>query len=433
MRFYDIIAKKRHGHALTRDEIFFSVREYTEDKIPDYQMSALLMAICTMGMDAEETAALTAAIATSGDEVDLSRFGDLTVDKHSTGGVGDKTTLIVAPLAAALGCKVAKMSGRGLGHTGGTVDKLESFPGYKVSLSPAEFLDTVERIGVSVVGQSGNLAPADKKIYALRDVTATVDSLPLIASSIMGKKLAAGAHSIVLDVKFGSGSFMKTPEDAVALAEAMVDIGQKNGRAVSALITNMNTPLGYAIGNILEVKEAIATLRGEGPDDLTEICLALASEMARLSLGISSEEARSRAERALKDGSAYAKFKEWISIQGGDISFADDLAKFDTAPYSLEIRAESDGYVSAMDTERIGLASVSLGAGRAAKNDSIDNTAGIILSKKTGDKVKNGETIATVYSSDEAKLTAGAKELSAAITVTAAPVSVPPLILDILS
>ena len=318
MRFYDIIAKKRHGRALTDEEIDFFFKEYTGGNIPDYQMSALLMAICTMGMSAEETARLTAAIAASGDMVDLSRFGALTADKHSTGGVGDKTTLIVAPLAAALGCKVAKMSGRALGHTGDTVDKLESFPGYNVALSPEEFLDTVERIGLSVVGQSGNLAPADKKLYALRDVTATVDSLPLIASSIMGKKLAAGAHSIVLDVKFGSGSFMKTPESAKNLAEAMVDIGKKNGRAVSALVTNMDSPLGYAVGNILEVKEAIATLRGEGPGDLTEICIALASEMAHLALGIPIETAEAMATEALESGVAYNKFKEWISAQSGE-------------------------------------------------------------------------------------------------------------------
>lgn len=432
MRFYDIIAKKRHGLALTPEEIAFAVKDYTEGRIPDYQMSALLMAICTEGMSSEETANLTAAIASSGDRVDLSRFGNLTVDKHSTGGVGDKTTLIVAPLAASLGCKVAKMSGRGLGHTGGTVDKLESFPGYKVSLSPAEFLNTVEGIGVSVVGQSGNLAPADKKIYALRDVTATVDSLPLIASSIMGKKLAAGAHSIVLDVKFGSGSFMKTPEDAKKLAEAMVDIGKRNGKAVSALITNMDAPLGYAIGNTLELKEAIDTLRGDGPRDLTEICLALASEMTHLALGISREEAAARAKDALFGGSAFEKFKEWISAQGGDSSYADDPSKFDTSPLSREICAASNGYISAMDTERIGLASVSLGAGRAAKTDKIDGTAGIILSKKTGDKVECGEVIATVYSSDEAKLGTGADELFSAITVSKERPSPTPLILNII-
>ena len=418
MRFYDIIAKKRHGRALTREEITFFVKEYTEGNIPDYQASALLMAICTMGMNPEETAHLTSAIASSGDMVDLSRFGALTADKHSTGGVGDKTTLVVAPLAAAIGCKVAKMSGRALGHTGGTVDKLESFPGYNVSLSSEQFLDTVERIGLSVVGQSGNLAPADKKIYALRDVTATVDSLPLIASSIMGKKLAAGAHSIVLDVKYGSGSFMKTPENAKKLAEAMVDIGKKNGRAVSALVTNMDSPLGYAVGNILEVKEAISTLRGEGPKDLAEICIALASEMAHLALGITRENAEQMANEALANGVAYLKFKEWISAQGGDVSYADNPEKFATPPYRVEFRAKKAGYISAIDTERIGIVCSSLGAGRATKNAKIDYSAGILFSKKTGDVVNRGDIIATLYSSNKNALCAAASELRLAILIS---------------
>ena len=429
MRFYDIIAKKRHGSALNGEEIDFFVERYTAGDIPDYQASALLMAICTQGMNSDETARLTAAIAASGDRVDLSCFGNLTVDKHSTGGVGDKTTLIVAPLAAALGCKVAKMSGRGLGHTGGTVDKLESFLGYTPSLSSAEFLDTVRRIGVSVVGQSGNLAPADKKIYALRDVTATVDSIPLIASSIMGKKLAAGAHSIVLDVKCGSGSFMKTPSEAEELARAMVDIGNKNGRAVSALITNMDAPLGSAIGNILEVREAIDTLRGGGPDDLRDICIALAAEMAHLSLGIDLETAHSKAAEALSGGVALAKFKEWISAQGGDVSYIDESEKFDTARHTAELKASEDGYITAMDTERIGLAAVALGAGRAAKDDAIDFTAGIILKKKTGDAVKRDDTLALLCSSCEEKLAAAEEDLRAAITVgDAKPAEIPLII-----
>lgn len=429
MRFYDIIAKKRHGLALNGEEIDFFVERYTAGDIPDYQASALLMAICTQGMNVDETARLTAAIAASGDRVDLSCFGDLTVDKHSTGGVGDKTTLIVAPLAAALGCKVAKMSGRGLGHTGGTVDKLESFPGYATSLSSAEFLDTVRRIGVSVVGQSGNLAPADKKIYALRDVTATVDSIPLIASSIMGKKLAAGAHSIVLDVKCGSGSFMKTPGEAEELARAMVDIGNKNGRAVSALITNMDAPLGSAIGNILEVREAIDTLRGRGPSDLRDICIALAAEMAHLSLGIDHKTAHSRAAEALSGGAALAKFREWISAQGGDVSYVDDPERFDTAGYTAELKAIDDGYITAMDTERIGLASAALGAGRAAKGDAIDFTAGILLKKKTGDSVRRGDTIALLCSSCERGLATAKADLQSAITVgDARPEEIPLII-----
>lgn len=433
MRFYDIIAKKRHGYALSGEEIDFFVNEYTYGNIPDYQASALLMAICTMGMNPEETARLTAAIAASGETVDLSRFGTLTADKHSTGGVGDKTTLIVAPLAAALGCKVAKMSGRALGHTGGTVDKLESFPGYDVSLSPEKFLDTVERIGISVVGQSGNLAPADKKIYALRDVTATVDSIPLIASSIMGKKLAAGAHSIVLDVKFGSGSFMKTPENARALAEAMVDIGRKNGRSVSALVTNMDSPLGYAIGNTLEVKEAIATLRGEGPRDLAEICIALASEMARSALGITIDEAKEKAAEALASGAAYNKFKEWIAAQGGDVSYVDDPEKFDTSPYHIDLLAQKSGYITSMDTERIGLASSALGAGRSSKDAQIDYTAGIVFAKKTGDTVAEGDLIATLYSSKKETLESALSELSSAISIGSDEPNRLPLIIDRIS
>jgi len=415
MRFYDIIAKKRHGYRLSKEEIEFAVSEYTSGRVPDYQMSALLMAICTVGMEDCETVLLTAAIAASGDSINLDCFGSLSVDKHSTGGVGDKTTPVVASIAAAVGCKVAKMSGRGLGHTGGTVDKLECIPGYRISLSSDEFLDTVRRVGVAVVGQSGELAPADKKIYALRDVTATVDSIPLIASSIMGKKLAAGAHSIVLDVKFGSGSFMKTPEAAKELAETMVNIGKRNGRATSAIITNMDAPLGHAVGNILEIKEAVATLRGEGPSDLTEICLALSAEMASLALGISETEASRRANEALRSGAAYEKFKEWIGAQGGDLSYVEFPEKFDTAPMSLEITAPEDSYISYMDTEKIGLCSVSLGAGRTKKGDAIDNTAGIIILKKTGERVRRGEVIARLYSSDGEKIGTAAAQLRSAL------------------
>ena len=432
MRMYDLIEKKKHGLPLTEGEIREMITLYTKGEIPDYQMSALLMAICTMGMDAEETAILTAEIAASGDRVDLSRFGDLTADKHSTGGVGDKTTLIVAPLAASLGCVVAKMSGRGLGHTGGTVDKLESFPGYRTSLATDEFLATVERTGIAVVGQSGNLAPADKKIYALRDVTATVDSIPLIASSIMGKKLAAGAHSIVLDVKYGSGSFMKTPADARALAEAMVDIGKANGREVSALITNMDLPLGYAIGNSLEVKEAISTLLGVGPHDLSEVAISLAAEMARLSLGLDADEAQRRARAALYSGAAYAKSKEWISAQGGDVSYVEDPSKFDEAPYHAFLVAEEDGYIASMDTERIGLVAVTLGAGRISKNDDIDFSAGILLERKTGDSVSRGEVIAELFSSSEEKLEASVAELYAAISISQEKPEEQPLIHSII-
>ena len=401
MNAYDIITKKKRGETLTRDEIRGFVRGYTEGIIPDYQASALLMAICLRGMNDGETYELTMAIAESGDAVDLSEFGALTADKHSTGGVGDKTTLIVAPLAAALGCKVAKMSGRGLGHTGGTVDKLESFPGYKVTLTEENFRRQVKDIGVSVIGQSGNLAPADKKLYALRDVTATVDSIPLITSSIMGKKLPSGAKSIVLDVKYGSGAFMKTPEDAEVLAENMVKIGRLAGRNTAALITNMDTPLGLAVGNALEVKEAIATLRGAGPCDLTEISISLAAVMAHLALGISYEKAEENARELLFSGAALARFKEWISAQGGDASFIENPDKFGVAKYTKELKCDTDGFVSGMDAEKIGLAAMELGAGRKTKESAIDYSAGIILAKKTGDKVCRGDTLATLYSSSE--------------------------------
>jgi len=379
MRFYDVITKKKRGLPLTDGEIREFVKEYTEGNIPDYQVSALLMAICLNGMNAEETFSLTDAISKSGDTVDLSEFGDKTADKHSTGGVGDKTTLIVAPLAAALGCKVAKMSGRGLGHTGGTVDKLESFPGYNVALTPEEFKRQVESIGVAVVGQSGNLAPADKKLYALRDVTATVDSIPLITSSVMGKKIAAGSKNIVLDVKCGSGAFIKTPEDARVLAENMVRIGNMCGRRCAALITNMDIPLGYSVGNILEVKEAIATLRGEGPEDLTEISLALAAAMTHFAKDITHAEAMRRAREALESGAALEKLKEWISAQGGDAGLIDSPESFPSAPITREVRAKKSGYISGMNAEAIGIAAMELGAGRRTKDDVIDYTAGITL------------------------------------------------------
>jgi len=401
MRIYDVITKKKHGEALSDDEIRELITEYTAGNVPDYQMSSLLMAICLKGMNDRETATLTDAIARSGDMLDLSEFGILAVDKHSTGGVGDKTTMVVAPIAATLGCKVAKMSGRGLGHTGGTIDKLESFPGYNTSLTPDEFFDQVRRTGIAVTGQSGNLAPADKKLYALRDVTATVDSIPLITSSVMGKKLASGAGTIVLDVKYGSGSFMKTADDAERLASKMVEIGKMCGRRVAALITSMDTPLGHAIGNILEVKEAIATLRGNGPADFTEVCLSLASNIVHLALGITPEEARARAEAAIKGGSAYAKFIEWIDAQGGDASFAKDPEMFPKAKYVYEIKAPCDAFIVRTDAEKIGLSSVALGAGRATKDSAIDYAAGIILEKKTGDAVKCGEVIARLYANDE--------------------------------
>ena len=401
MRVYDLIQKKKNGEVLTPAELEFLVRGYTDGTIPDYQMSAFAMAVYFQSMTPAETAALTDAMARSGDTVDLSCFGDLSVDKHSTGGVGDKTTLIVAPLAASLGCKVAKMSGRGLGHTGGTVDKLESIPGYKTTLTGEEFLTQVSEIGVAVIGQSGNLAPADKKLYALRDVTATVDSIPLIASSIMSKKLAAGSHSIVLDVKFGSGAFMKTEEDAAALARAMVDIGTECGRNVTAVLTNMDIPLGCGIGNALEVAEAMQVLRGEGPDDLRRVSLVLAAHMVSLSLGITVDEAMVRVEDALDNGRAWNTFCRWITAQGGDPLVCEDPSRMKQSSLIREVRAPRSGYIIHMNTEKIGEAAVVLGAGRVRKEDDIDPAAGLRILKKTGDLVHEGDALAILHTERE--------------------------------
>ena len=401
MRVYDLIQKKKNGEVLTPAELEFLVRGYTDGTIPDYQMSAFAMAVYFQSMTPAETAALTDAMARSGDTVDLSCFGDLSVDKHSTGGVGDKTTLIVAPLAASHGCKVAKMSGRGQGHTGGTVDKLESIPGYKTTLTGEEFLSQVTDIGVAVIGQSGNLAPADKKLYALRDVTATVDSIPLIASSIMSKKLAAGSHSIVLDVKFGSGAFMKTEEDAAALARAMVDIGTECGRNVTAVLTNMDIPLGCGIGNALEVAEAMQVLRGEGPDDLRRVSLVLAAHMVSLSLGITVDEAMVRVEDALDNGRAWNTFCRWITAQGGDPLVCEDPSRMKQSSLIREVRAPRSGYIIHMNTEKIGEAAVVLGAGRVRKEDDIDPAAGLRILKKTGDLVHEGDALAILHTERE--------------------------------
>ena len=404
MRMYDIIKNKRDNKELTKEEIEFFVKGYTDGSIPDYQVSALAMAIFFNGMTEKETAILTLAMAESGDTVDLSLFGDKTVDKHSTGGVGDKTTLIVAPIVASLGCIIAKMSGRGLGHTGGTVDKLESIEGFNTSLTNDEFFEQVKNIGIAVVGQTGNLTPADKKLYALRDVTATVDSMPLIASSIMSKKLAAGSHTIVLDVKCGSGAFMKTPEEAKALAEEMVKIGKNNGRNMAAIITDMNTPLGNNIGNSLEVIEAFEILKGKGAEDLKYVAKALASEIVSLSKNIPVTEAENLVSDAIKSGKALEKFKEWISHQGGNVDWIENPDLFPKAEFKEEIKAENDCYISSMDAEEIGISSVILGAGREKKDDIIDMTAGIILNKKTGDKIKKGDIIATLYTNNKNSL-----------------------------
>lgn len=431
MRMYDILHKKRDGLPLSDEEIAWFVAGYTAGDIPDYQASALLMAIFLRGMTEAETAALTMAMARSGDTVDLSAFGDRSVDKHSTGGVGDKTTLIVAPIVAACGGKVTKMSGRGLGHTGGTVDKLEAIPGYMTTLAPAAFLRQVQEVGVAVIGQSGNLAPADKKLYALRDVTATVDSIPLITASIMSKKLAAGSKNIVLDVKVGSGAFMKTPADARALAAEMVKIGKACGRNTAALITDMDTPLGNAVGNILEVKEAIAVLRGECDGALREVCEALATEMLVLFSGMTPADAKKRVKETVDSGAAFAKLREWIKAQGGDVRCIDDPARFACAPYSMAVKCTADGFVTAMNAEEIGAVASVLGAGRAVKTDTIDPTAGILLAKKTGDRVTVGDTLCTLYTSKRETLAPAAARYAAAIAVGDAPPETKPLIYDI--
>lgn len=432
MRMYDIIKKKRDGGELSKAEIDFFIKGYVDGSIPDYQASALCMAIFYSGMTEEETAALTLAMANSGDTVDLSRFGNNTADKHSTGGVGDKTTLIVAPIAASLGCIMAKMSGRGLGHTGGTIDKLESIEGFNTALTPEEFFSTVEKTGLAVVGQTGNLTPADKKLYALRDVTATVDSIPLIASSIMSKKLAAGAHTIVLDVKCGSGAFMKTPEEAKALALEMVKIGNNCGRNTSAVITNMDRPLGKNIGNALEIKEAIEVLKGNGPEDLREVCLSLATQIVSLSKGVDKNSARKLCEDALSSGKAFGKFKEWISAQGGNSQWVENPDLFPVAKFSKDILSQKDGYISGTDAESIGIASVMLGAGREKKDDTIDMSAGIIMHKKTGDFVKKGDSIATLYTCNEGSFPSAEKTLLQGIELSPDCPPAQPLVFDII-
>ncbi len=416
MRMYDIIQKKKAGEALSDPEIAFFTEGYTKGEIPDYQASALLMAICLRGMKSKEAASLTHHMMMSGERIDLTAY-PTSADKHSTGGVGDKTTLLVAPIAASLGCTVAKMSGRGLGHTGGTVDKLEAIPGYRTTLSPEEFFDTVKRTGLSVIGQSGNLAPADKKLYALRDVTATIESIPLIASSIMSKKLAAGAHSIVLDVKVGSGAFMKSLEDARALAEEMVGIGNACGRQVRAVLSNMQKPLGRAIGNALEVAEAAEILRENKPCDLLTLSLTLAAHMASLALSEEFSVSYARAEEAVSSGKAFLKMEEWIAAQGGDTRVLRDPSLFGKAGAECEITAESDGYFHAADAMTLGLASVLSGAGRTKKEDPVDPLAGILLLKEPGDEVKKGEPLARMYATNEETLALAEKAMAGAFSI----------------
>lgn len=428
MRMYDIIERKKRNETLTDAEINFAVKNFVDGKIPDYQMAALLMAIWFNGMNSREITTLTLAMAHSGDMIDLSSISGKKIDKHSTGGVGDKTTLIVAPIVAACGGKVAKMSGRGLGHTGGTADKLESIPGYRTVLTREEFFDTVNSCGLSLITQSGNLAPADKKIYALRDVTATVDSIPLIASSIMSKKLAAGSDCILLDVKTGSGAFMKTLDDAIKLAEMMVAVGEGAGRRTVALITDMDTPLGNNIGNSLEVIESMEVLKGRGAKDLTEVSLELAANMLCLAEIDSLENCRRRAENSIADGSAFETFCRMVKAQGGDDSVLRDYNKFPQAPCTREILAEADGFVAKTNSEEIGRASVILGAGRETKDSAIDFAAGIVMNKKFGDEVHAGESLATLYNSQEKFLDAAQICYLNAVKISADKPVKPPLI-----
>ena len=402
MRMVDIIEKKRDGKSLSKEEIEFFIKGYTNGDIPDYQASSLAMAIFFQDMNDEERAALTMAMVNSGDVIDLSKINGIKVDKHSTGGVGDTTTLVLAPLVAAVGVPVAKMSGRGLGHTGGTIDKLESIKGFHVEISEEDFIKLVNENQVAVIGQSGNLTPADKKLYALRDVTGTVNSIPLIASSIMSKKIAAGADAIVLDVKTGNGAFMKTLEDAEALAHAMVSIGNNVRRNTMAIISDMSQPLGRAIGNALELKEAIDTLNGKGPEDLTELVLTLGSQMVVLANRANTlEEARQLLNEAIENGSALEKFKTFLENQGGDASVVDAPELLPTATYQIEYKAQSSGVVSELIANEIGVASMMLGAGRQTKEDEIDLSVGIVLNKKVGDVVKEGESLLTIHSNRE--------------------------------
>ncbi|MCY9388497.1 pyrimidine-nucleoside phosphorylase [Bacillus haynesii] len=402
MRMVDIITKKQNGEELTTEEIQFFIKGYTDGSIPDYQASALAMAIYFQDMTDRERADLTMAMVNSGETIDLSAIEGIKVDKHSTGGVGDTTTLVLAPLVAALDVPVAKMSGRGLGHTGGTIDKLEAIKGFHVELSKDEFIELVNRDKVAVIGQSGNLTPADKKLYALRDVTGTVNSIPLIASSIMSKKIAAGADAIVLDVKTGAGAFMKTDEDAVNLAKAMVRIGNNVGRQTMAVISDMSQPLGFAIGNALEVKEAIDTLKGEGPEDLTELVLTLGSQMVVLAKKAETlDEAREKLIDVMKNGKALQKFKDFLQNQGGDSSVADNPEKLPQAAYKIDVPAKEAGVVSEIVADQIGVAAMLLGAGRATKEDEIDLAVGIMLRKKVGDAVEKGEPLVTLYANRE--------------------------------
>lgn len=432
MRMVDLIKKKRDGGELTKEEIDFIITGYTEETIPDYQMSALAMAIYFQDMTPAERAHLTLAMARSGDQIDLSAIGGIKVDKHSTGGVGDTTTLVLAPLVASVGVPVAKMSGRGLGHTGGTIDKLEAVPGFKVEIANQQFIDLVNKNKVAVVGQSGNLTPADKKFYSLRDVTSTVESIPLIAGSIMSKKIAAGADAIVLDVKTGSGAFMKDLAGAGELAQAMVDIGNSVGRRTMAVISDMSQPLGFAVGNTLEVQEAIDTLKGVGPADLQELCLVLGSYMVYLAgLADTPHQARQSLAKSLASGQALQTFKIFLAAQGGDASVVDDPTQLPQAKHQIVVPATQTGTVAAIKAEEIGIAAMLLGAGRATKESVIDLAVGVVLHKKIGDPVTTGQPLATIHSNQQG-VEPVLQRIQQAYTITTQPVKKPPLVYDII-
>ncbi len=432
VRVYDLIQKKRDGAALTSEELVRLISGYAAGEIPDYQMSAFLMAVFFRGMTPEETAEFTMAMVRSGEQLDLSRIRGVKVDKHSTGGVGDKTSLVLIPLVAAAGAPVAKLSGRGLGHTGGTIDKLESIAGFRAELSTDQFIEQVNRIGCAIAGQTANLVPADKKIYALRDVTATVDSVPLIAASVMSKKIAGGSDAIVLDVKTGRGAFMKTLETSRELAQTMVNIGNAVGRRTMAVISDMDQPLGFAVGNALEVREALDTLRGEGPQDLRELCLVLGSQMLLLAgIAKTGEQARARLEGAFERREALAKFKDMIKAQGGDPALVDNPARLPAAPVVSPVPSPASGSVESIEAEAIGLAAMALGAGRATKEDVIDPAVGIVLRKKVGDAVREGEILADVHSADAERAEAAAARVGAAYSIVRSRAPRRPLIHEV--
>jgi pyrimidine-nucleoside phosphorylase len=435
MRAYDIIKNKRDGKKLTRPEIEFLIKGFVDNSIPDYQMAAFLMATYFQGMDEEETYWLTDCMRTSGDIIELDGIDGVTVDKHSTGGVGDKTSLVLGPVLAALGLKVAKMSGRGLGHTGGTIDKLEAIDGFSCELSKKQFIDAVNQTGVVIVGQTGNLVPADKKIYALRDVTATVDSIPLIAASIMSKKLAVANKVLVLDVKVGSGAFMKSLEDARTLARLMVKIGTQAGRKVAAVLSNMDEPLGEMIGNAVEVKEAVDTLRNKGPESFTQLIKALATQALVLAEDgkISAEEADKKVKHVLENGDAYKKFLEMVKIQGGDTAMIEDYGKLPTAREIVALKADKDGYLNSIQCEEIGLAAMMLGAGRETKESVIDMAVGLKLVKHVGDQIKAGDTIAELHINPDIDNSKAIARLQNAINITPEKITAKPLILDVIS